>query len=230
MVKILVIEDEQDVRNNLVDILELSSMKAIAAPNGAVGLEMARQEKPDLIICDVMMPELDGYSLIEQLRQDEATAMIPFIFLTAMANRNDQRQGMELGADDYLTKPFTPTELLKAIDSRLQKQKLVAQRYEAERDRAKQYLRQIEDNENISATQEQVIKRLVEELRNPLSNINMAVQMLEKASSDAERDRYLAVLRKECAKEIEVLKQMDQLQTLLSPSNIQLLRQFQLLK
>jgi two-component system, sensor histidine kinase and response regulator len=123
MMKVLIIEDEPQVLSNLEEILQLSNFETLTAASGLIGLEMAKKKLPNLIICDILMPELDGYSLLSALRQEIATANIPFIFLTAMAEHSDFRQGMELGADDYLTKPFTPQQLLKAIYARLEKQK-----------------------------------------------------------------------------------------------------------
>lgn len=122
MKKILLIEDEEEIRENLVEILTAEDFDVIDADNGCNGIKLAQQEFPDLIICDVMMPELDGYGVLSQLRQNPITDAIPFVFLTAKAAKEDLRRGMELGADDYLTKPFTRNELLKAITIRLEKQ------------------------------------------------------------------------------------------------------------
>ncbi|MEC4817280.1 MAG: EAL domain-containing response regulator, partial [Scytonema sp. PMC 1069.18] len=122
MTKILVIEDEESVRDNILDLLEAEDFVTIAAGNGLIGLQLAFTEVPDLILCDLMLPELDGYGVLTALREEPVTATIPFIFLTARSARADFRLGMDLGADDYLTKPFTRTELLSAIASRLAKQ------------------------------------------------------------------------------------------------------------
>ena len=122
MAKILVIEDEESVRDNLLELLEAEDFETVAAANGRIGLELVISENPDLILCDMMMPEIDGYGVLATLRQDPLTATIPFIFLTAKSSRSDFRQGMNLGADDYLTKPFTRAELLSAIAGRLNKQ------------------------------------------------------------------------------------------------------------
>jgi DNA-binding NarL/FixJ family response regulator len=119
MKRVLVIEDEPEMRRNLMTILRLEGYGPIGAENGRKGLVLARSEKPDLIICDVMMPELDGYGVLQELRKDSATAVIPFIFLTAKGEKIDQRCGMNLGADDYLAKPVAKADLLAAIKSRL---------------------------------------------------------------------------------------------------------------
>ncbi len=121
MKKILVIEDNEEVRSNLKDILELSDFEVITAENGLIGVSKAKTEMPDIIVCDVMMPELDGHGTLKILSQNSKTASIPFIFLTAKAEKEDFRKGMELGADDYIVKPFKTMELLEAINRRLEK-------------------------------------------------------------------------------------------------------------
>ncbi len=121
MKKILLIEDNQDVRENTAEILELAGYKVFTAENGKVGVTAAQTNKPDLIICDIMMPVLDGYGVLHLLGKNQDTASIPFIFLTAKAERSDLRKGMEMGADDYITKPFDDIELLNAVESRLKK-------------------------------------------------------------------------------------------------------------
>jgi len=121
MKKILVIEDEPEMPRNLATILRLENFQPLTAENGRVGLESVRTNKPDLILCDVMMPELDGYGVIAALRADAETVAIPFIFLTAKGEKPDIRAGMNLGADDYLTKPVAKADLLAAIRSRLER-------------------------------------------------------------------------------------------------------------
>lgn len=121
MKKILIIEDNQDVRENTADLLELAHYQVVTSPDGASGIEKARNLAPDLIICDIMMPGIDGYQVLETLQREERTAKIPFIFLSAKADRTDVRKGMNLGADDYLTKPFEEHELLEAVSTRLKK-------------------------------------------------------------------------------------------------------------
>lgn len=121
MKKILLIEDNDDIRNNTAEILELSNYEVFTAENGKAGIEQALKHIPDLIICDVMMPVLDGFGVLHSLQKNKSVKNIPFIFLTAKTERSDIRKGMELGADDYITKPFTGTELLNAVDSRIKK-------------------------------------------------------------------------------------------------------------
>jgi CRP-like cAMP-binding protein/CheY-like chemotaxis protein len=119
--KILIIEDNNDIRESTAEILELAGYEVIQASHGKTGVELAQQHMPHIILCDIMMPELDGYGVLYLLSKNPDTASIPFIFLTAKAERVDFRKGMEMGADDYLTKPYDDIELLNAIESRLQK-------------------------------------------------------------------------------------------------------------
>jgi CRP/FNR family transcriptional regulator, cyclic AMP receptor protein len=121
MKKILLIEDNDYIRENTAEILALAHYQVYTAPNGKQGVEMALEHRPDLIICDIMMPLLDGYGVLHAIQKNEEIKNTPFIFLTAKTERSDFRKGMELGADDYITKPFDGTELLNAVDSRLKK-------------------------------------------------------------------------------------------------------------
>ena len=129
MKKILLIEDNTDVRENTSEILRLAQYEVVTAVNGKEGVEKAQTEKPDIIICDIMMPVLDGHGVLHMLSKKEETASIPFIFLTAKAERSDMRKGMEMGADDYLTKPFDDVELLNAIESRLKKNDILRKEF-----------------------------------------------------------------------------------------------------
>ncbi len=124
MKKILVIEDDRIMRENMAELLELSHYEVNTAENGKLGIAAMKSWKPDLVVCDVMMPELDGYGVLYIIQKDKELARTPFIFLTAKADKNDFRKGMNLGADDFLTKPFQDIELLDAIERRLQKYEL----------------------------------------------------------------------------------------------------------
>lgn len=128
MTKVLLVEDNNEIRENTREILELAGYEIVAAANGKEGYEIAVQENPDLIICDIMMPVLDGYGLLHLINKNDSLRSTPFIFLTAKTERVDFRKGMEMGADDYITKPFTDIELLNGIESRLQKIKFQQQR------------------------------------------------------------------------------------------------------
>lgn len=162
MSKILVIEDETLVRESLLDLLTLEDFEVIGAENGYAGLNLVRQERPDLIICDVMMPELDGYQVLASLQQDPMTATIPFIFLTAKSDPTDLRQGMALGADDFLTKPFSYEELLRSVETRLLKRTIIDKQTELK-------------FENL---QRNLARSLPHELITPLSIILMSTEIL----------------------------------------------------
>ena len=127
MKTILLIEDNTIIRENMAEILQLSHYKVIVAENGKNGVALALETKPDLVICDIMMPELDGYGVIHMLQKNIETQNIPFIFLSAKAEHTEIRKGMELGADDYITKPFNGTELLNAVEVRLKKSAFLKQ-------------------------------------------------------------------------------------------------------
>jgi CRP-like cAMP-binding protein/CheY-like chemotaxis protein len=133
--QVLIIEDNDDIRENIVEILELADFAVLQANNGKTGVDLVIKNKPDIILCDIMMPELDGYGVLYMLNKNPETATIPFIFLTAKAERLDLRKGMEMGADDYLTKPFDDIELLNAIETRLKKKEQQQNQYSNPLDR-----------------------------------------------------------------------------------------------
>lgn len=133
--KILIIEDNNDIRENIVEILGLAGYTVYAADNGKAGIDLATKHMPDIILCDIMMPELDGYGVLYLLNKKPETATIPFIFLTAKAERVDLRKGMEMGADDYLTKPFDDMDLLNAVETRLKKKEVQQNFYSKSLDR-----------------------------------------------------------------------------------------------
>ena len=145
MKRILIIEDNPDIRENISEILELAGYETLTAPDGKRGIELAQQELPDLIICDIMMPELDGYGVLHILNKKEETARIPFIFLTAKTERADMRKGMVMGADDFITKPFDDTELLDAIEARFKKHDLVVKEYEGGAEGIKDFIKDVKD-------------------------------------------------------------------------------------
>ncbi len=140
MKKILLIEDNTEMRENTAEILELANYSVFTAKNGKEGVEIAQKENPDLIICDIMMPVLDGYGVLHMLSKNQKTSGIPFIFLTAKAERSDMRKGMEMGADDYLTKPFDDIELLNAIESRLKKNDAIKKEFSKSLDGLNEFL------------------------------------------------------------------------------------------
>ncbi|MEP6594683.1 MAG: response regulator [Ginsengibacter sp.] len=132
MKHILLIEDNDELRENTAEILELANYKVSTAANGKIGMQLALQQTPNLIVCDVMMPVLDGYGVLHLINKNPDLTGIPFIFLTAKSERNDFRKGMEMGADDYITKPFTDIELLTAVESRLKKSEVLKKNYSSD--------------------------------------------------------------------------------------------------
>lgn len=160
--KILVIEDDGSIRDNLLELLDAEDYTTRGAENGLTGLRVAGEFKPDLIICDIMMPDLDGYGVFDRLQADLATALIPFIFLTAKADRADQRRGMDMGADDYVTKPFSRQDILQAIERRLAKRSQIDQQIEIKR----------------KALVDSIALALPHELRTPLSGIKTGASVI----------------------------------------------------
>jgi CRP-like cAMP-binding protein/CheY-like chemotaxis protein len=143
---ILVIDDNTDIRENTAEILDLAGYKTVTAENGKKGVEAAIKSKPDLIVCDIMMPELDGYGVLHLLRKNADTQHIPFIFLTAKTERSDFRRGMEMGADDYLTKPFDDIELLNAIEVRLKKLEVLNGQYASSPQGLNQFIKDVKNS------------------------------------------------------------------------------------
>ncbi len=161
MKKILLIEDNPQIRENTAEILELAGYQVLTAENGKEGVELAVHNKPDLVICDIMMPVLDGYGTLHMLNKNPDTAAIPFIFLTAKAERSDFRKGMEMGADDYVTKPFDDIELLNAVESRLRKVDAIRCGIQPTRDGVTQLIGNIQGVEDIAKiSSRQQIKHL----------------------------------------------------------------------
>lgn len=152
---ILVIDDNTDIRENTAEILELAGYKTFTAENGKQGVEVAVKQKPSVIVCDIMMPELDGYGVLHLLRKNPETQNIPFIFLTAKTERSDFRKGMEMGADDYITKPFEDIELLNAVEVRLKKTQILEQNYSASPQGLTQFLKDVKSTGLIQKLSEQ---------------------------------------------------------------------------
>lgn len=164
MTRILVIEDETPIRENIIDMLEMEGFEVAGAEDGRVGLKKVLTFRPDLIICDISMPDIDGHKVLFALRQRQETAAIPFMFLTAHAKREDTRYGMELGADDYITKPFTFDEVLAAIKARLKRHTIITHMAEQELQQARQSF----------------VRMVSHELRTPLVSINMVTDIVSR--------------------------------------------------
>ncbi|MCW6037209.1 response regulator [Spirulina subsalsa FACHB-351] len=222
MKTILVIEDEKAVRNNIAKILTLKGFAVISAENGQVGIQLAQDHQPDLIVCDILMPQINGYEVLARLQDDVKTRTIPFIFLTAKVERSEQRRGMALGADDYITKPFTMDELMDAIEVKLKK-KLDFDANLAilteELHKIKQFLE----------TKERIMQGFNQELRRPLSNIKMVLELLSQSPKEFQQKEYIRILQTEFKREISLLNQLEELQKIINPENAQILAQLNLL-
>jgi len=236
MSKLLIIEDEAQVRENIKEILELNGYTVLTAEGGLQALPLLKEHFPDLILCDVMMPGLSGHDVLSQVRQQDDIAAIPFVFLTAKADHRDLREGMNLGADDYLAKPFEAKDLLDAVRSRLDHRSTVQKvaTAQAEQNQTLNHAltksqRQMAETQKIADIKDELLGKISAELREPLSNINVAIQMLQRADSTDERDRYLRILKEEYAREMALLSQVDSLRSLLTPDNAKLLQSFDLL-
>jgi DNA-binding response OmpR family regulator/anti-sigma regulatory factor (Ser/Thr protein kinase) len=182
MKKILFIDDNHELRKITLEALELEGFQTIGAEDGKQGIAIAKTQKPDIILCDIMMPETDGFEVYNHLRQDQSTAMTPFIFLTALAEKEYMRKGMEIGADDYLTKPFKLEELLNSINIRLQKSELINERIEAK-------LKELREN---------LFHKLPYELLNPIHGILAYSSILQEDSNSLTRSEM-----KDLARDIE---------------------------
>ena len=213
MKTVLIIEDELTVRESLVDLLEIEGFRAIAANNGKMGLQIALKERPDLVLCDISMPGLDGFGVLQELRGNPGTGAMPFVFLTARTTKVEFRRGMELGADDYLFKPFTIDELLSAIAARLTKQAALIQ--------------QLSTPTQIPtiAAQDGLLNYFYQELRNPLSTLNLILYWLQQGSPEAMAELYS---QQEYAREVSVLQQVYKMHDQITPEVVKLLQACQL--
>ncbi|MDV3349892.1 response regulator [Leptothoe sp. LEGE 181152] len=214
MIKILVIEDEVEIRSNLLELLTLEGYNVVGADNGMTGLLGAFEHLPDLIICDVMMPELDGYDVLRALRQEPKTIATPFIFLTALANKGDVRQGMVLGADDYLTKPFTRSDVLTAIKSRLQKQ-AASQAQLLKLQQEIQLFR-----EGLSGNQVELLTNIRQHMKEAATKLEIVVNILKALPPSEQRERSIALVQNVCASDIKILSQIPNFEYLLETTSM----------
>jgi len=191
MKTILVIDDEMVVRHLVTAIFKPKNYRILTAPNGIVGLELAQEHQPDLIICDINMPEMDGYAVLTALQANEETAAIPFIFLSGLEDKQAIRQGMNLGADDYVTKPFRVGELTSAVEARLEKRATMTRQSEKKLDDLRNTIAQAlpRDLQAPISVVRQNSSRLVEDLRRTNSEY---ADMFETVGNSAERLYQLA--------------------------------------
>ncbi|WP_179352724.1 response regulator [Winogradskyella vidalii] len=196
MITILLIEDDMVLRENTAELLELSNYKVLTAANGKIGITIAKEVIPDIIVCDIMMPVVNGYETLKNLSEDQTTRYIPFIFLSAKTEHKDVRKGMNLGADDYITKPFTEEELISAIESRLAKTAI------------------LKDRERSNTTTTEAIKTL-DDLKNFFSDngARFNVKKDTKIYREAEHSNYIYLINKGAVKCFQIDKQGKELIT-----------------
>jgi two-component system, sensor histidine kinase and response regulator len=172
MAKILVIEDERELRDGVVEALNVSAFEVVAAPNGEAGLQLAREQHPDLILCDIRMPGLNGFDVLQHLRNDYMTAPIPFIFMTAQGDRESMRSGMRMGADDFISKPFSIDELLNAVEARLTRRNVFVRDAESKMEQAKLRL----------------TRMITHELKTPLISMNTVLDIVSRRMGSLKPD------------------------------------------
>lgn len=188
MTKILVIEDEPRLRIEVIEWLKFEGYEVIGAADGVEGVEAALRERPDLIVCDITMPRLDGYGVLLEIQANPATIGIPFIFLTARATYDDLRKGMTIGADDYITKPFTLDQLLQSVRIRLEKKAAKERQYLAEIEALTQTLRKEQEQREIKA---RLIAMFSHDFRNPLTGIFSSNSLLRDYGDRMDPERRL---------------------------------------
>ncbi|MBF2072343.1 MAG: response regulator [Synechococcales cyanobacterium C42_A2020_086] len=225
--KILVIEDERATRTNIVNFLNSEGFETLVAENGRIGIQLAQTYLPDLIICDVLMPELDGYDVLTTLQQDAQTASIPFIFLTVTASEAGFQHSLDLGADDYLSKPVTSEQLRRAIAVQLQNREIVR--------RPTRHLDQTQLLTNLKpgallqfiSTKDKLFHHLALGLRQHLSRMAQTIHAMKQQSADPELEQQLSELQESAARILSLVNEMTALHSVLTPENTDVLtRQF----
>ncbi|MEB3228957.1 MAG: response regulator [Synechocystis sp.] len=236
MEKILVIEDESAVRDNIAEILELAQYEVITAADGVKGLELIRQQTPDLIICDVMMPQMDGFEVLETLQSDPDLAAIPLILLTAMADLQNLREGMDLGADDYLTKPFDLNELLISVSSRLRKRNFINQQIEKEKihvkslnNLVKTQIKTVYEIEKSLTIKDKFIAKLIEKHQGLIVELENTLANLRQHPQSSEYGNLLIPLETHLQQQKKLFDEAIAIQQLLNQSNVELLQSYGLL-
>lgn len=227
--KILVIEDERTTLNSIVEFLLSEGFDAIGAENGRDGIELAQKHLPALIICDILMPELDGYDVLTYLQQDRDTASIPFIFLTATTDSSSFRLGMEMGADDYLRKPVTSAELRAAIASRLRKQEVTMCSYSPSEPLTLEQASDSSDRlQEYSNAQSSLFDFLLQGVKPSISRLNSEISEFKSTLTDDKQQEHLSNIEQEFARLLAVVNQVSELHQILTPENTKILTQLEL--
>ena len=208
MTKILVIEDEAQIRNDVMDWLRFENYEVYGAENGLIGLEIATREAPGLILCDINMPKMNGYDVLLEIRSNPILTATPFIFLTAASGHDDIRQGMELGADDYVTKPFTYQDVMHAVRTRLEKQETLQRLFQA---RIEYMDRLVEEEREKQQIKSQVTAMFVHDFRNPLAAMMSIVNTIRDYEARLDPDRKRAKLDQVMTLGKRLVRMMDEM-------------------
>ena len=213
MAKILIIEDEAGIRENLSELLKIEGYDVMGASDGITGIMGAMEYQPDLILCDVIMPETTGFDVLRALRQEPAPALVPFIFLTAFADKENIQQGIALGADGYLTKPFACAEVLKAVEMRLKKQILITAEQRAlqsqlmlKQQEAQQFRERLDDKGV------DLIRDIRSQIKGNLTTLQLIRESLQKLPKNAEISHSLGLVKRICASEVKMLARIPNLE------------------
>ncbi len=222
MTQILIIEDDVTVRSNIAELLDAEEYEVVTAENGFAGVLWSQEHIPGLVICDMMMPELDGRDVLTALREDPRTESIPFIFLTARADKSDIRLGMNLGADDYLTKPFTRKELLDAVNARMKKHQYTEERYNEVHEYAESLEQEIE---TLKKGKEEKIQDLEKRIEDATPKLEKAIKLLVKVPAGTYRNKCLALLKETFSEEISSSQDSLDLSGFLMESDMDILEE-----
>jgi two-component system sensor histidine kinase/response regulator len=213
--KILVIEDETIIREEVLTWLEVEGYEVIGANNGKQGLELIFQDRPDLVLCDINMPEMDGHDVLIALRSNPDYSLLPFIFLTAAADRESMRKGMRLGADDYITKPFTYKEVAQAVTTRLGKQHYI-------RDQIEQLTDLIDEERELRLVKSRLVSMFSHDFRNPLATILSSSNMLQSYSDRLSPEQKQQKLRRIDGAVHKLIQMLDEMLMVAQVENGQL--------
>jgi two-component system, OmpR family, alkaline phosphatase synthesis response regulator PhoP len=229
MKTVLIIEDDVDLLENMKAVLEQQDYQTFTTSDSSLGIRLSRRNDPDLVLCDVMMPRVNGYDVLTAIRQHQTTAATPVVFVTGKSERSAVRHGMNLGADDYLTKPFTTTELLEVVSGCLSRQEHLARQYALKSKEVERLTTQVKNLQDLASTNHSLFQRIAENLRHPFSNINLALSVVRETESEAERDRFLKILQEECDRGTALLNEAAGMQEFLTYDKFNVLRQLRIL-
>ncbi len=221
--KVLIIESEDAVRNAIAEFLESKNFRIIPATTGEKGIDIALEELPDLIVCNLVLPDGEGYQVLEAVRYKKETQSIPFIAITDKPSRQSYRIAMESGADDYLVQPFTNQELIEAMKSRLRRKEDLEKKYQTE---IKQVKKQLDSKQEKEKIQEEVLNNLFTDVKGKLGKIKLAIHLLQTSKSSQKQRIYLELLEEECFAMIDLINRVSELRVLLTPDHLELIQRY----